>query len=353
MHPAFSLLLACALAVAGGGARPALGDEAEAAVKKYQDKADAALDKALAYLARHQLKDGSFESGMPQNSGVTGLSVMAFLSKGHTPGTGVYGDVINRGIDFVLDTQKPNGLLVGRTISHGPMYCHTICTLMLSEVSGMVDRDRQKRIDEALGKALKLVLAAQKAPKDNPAHRGGWRYQSDSRDSDISCSGWAVMSLRSARNNGAAVPKEAVDEALKFILSCRTPDGGFGYQGPVSPGLARTGTALLCLELCGRHGDAAAGAAGRWIIDHVPRQFGDAHFYYGMYYCSQGMFQLGGKFWETWAAAMYPMMLKQQQPDGSWPQGVGNEATAGPCYSTAMGVLALSVSCRQLPIYQR
>jgi hypothetical protein len=233
------------------------------------------------------------------------------------------------------------------------MYSHTIATLMLSEVSGMVSgRARQKALAAALAKALRLILSAQKVKK-RPEHQGGWRYQHSSLDSDISCSGWALMSLRSARNNGAAVPKESIAEALKFVMNCRTPDGGFGYQGPVAPGAARTGTALLCLELCGRHGDKAAVGAGEWLLKRRPRQFGGSHFYYGLYYCAQGMFQLGGKYWQQWAATMYPMMLKHQLKDGSWPQGMGNEATAGPCFATAMAVLAMSVSYRQLPIYQR
>jgi hypothetical protein len=65
------------------------------------------------------------------------------------------------------------------------------------------------------------------------------------------------------------------------------------------------------------------------------------------------MFQLGDQHWRLFAEHIYKMMLKFQSPDGSWPQGASNEAAAGPCYSTAMGVLALSVSYRQLPIYQR
>ena len=50
---------------------------------------------------------------------------------------------------------------------------------------------------------------------------------------------------------------------------------------------------------------------------------------------------------------MYEMMLKFQRKDGSWPQGSSGEAAPGPCYSTAMGVLAMAVTYRQLPIYQR
>jgi len=342
----------CAAACLALPGPTATADEASPTLRKYTQRLDSSLNRALAYLAKSQEANGSFKSGMPRNTAVTSLCVMAFLAKGYTPGTGPYGATINRGIDFVLAGQQPNGMLIGATASHGPMYSHTISTLMLSEVSGMLDPVRQARVDKALAKALRLILAAQKIRK-NRIHQGGWRYQHTSADSDISCTGWALMSLRSARNNGAAVPKEAIDKAVRFVMNCRCPDGGFGYSGPASPGLARTGTALLCLELCGRHGDKAALGAGEWILKHLPSRFGGGYFYYGLYYCAQGMFQLGEKYWERWAVTMYDMMLKYQRSDGSWPRGVSSEATAGTCYSTAMGVLAMSVSYRQLPIYQR
>lgn len=342
----------CAAACMLASTQVATADEASPTLMKYRQKLDSSLNRALAYLAKSQEANGSFKSGMPRNTAVTSLCIMAFLAKGYTPGTGPYGAAIDRGIDFVLAGQQPNGMLVGATASHGPMYSHTISTLMLSEISGMVDPVRQRKVDKALGKALKLTLAAQDVRK-NRIHQGGWRYQHTSADSDISCTGWALMSLRSSRNNGAAVPKESIDSAVQFVMNCRCPDGGFGYSGPASPGLARTGTALLCLELCGRHRDKAAIEAGEWILRNLPTRFGGGHFYYGMYYCAQGMFQLGDKYWERWAVTMYDMMLKYQRQDGSWPQGVSSEATAGTCFSTAMGVLAMSVSYRQLPIYQR
>ena len=216
----------------------------------------------------------------------------------------------------------------------------------------MVSPQRQKKIDKVLSRALKLILSAQKITKPT-IHRGGWRYQPVSRNSDISCTSWALMSLRSARNGGAPVPKEAVEMGVKYILGLRCKDGGFGYASPGGPSLARTGTALLCLELCGRHEHQATIDAGKWILKHMPKRFGGGHFYYGLYYSSQGMFQLGGKYWELWARYMYEMMLKFQKKDGSWPTAAGNAAKAGPCYSTAMSILAMSGSYRQLPIYQR
>ncbi len=354
-------LCLAALAAVGGSASRASADEAVAALAKYNKPIEEAVDKALAYLAKNQHAEGYWPSGIGKNTAITSLAVMAFLAKGYTPSTGPYGETVNKGIDFVLSSQKPNGLLAANA-SHGPFgYSHAISTLMLSEASGMVDPKRQEAIDKVLPHAVRLILTAQKVNK-HALHKGGWRYQATSSDADISCTGWALMALRSARNNGAPVPKEAIDEAVKFVVNCRQTNPpqdakqgvGFCYQpGSNQPGLARTGTAVLCLEMCGRHRSKEALQGGDYILAHPAKQYGADFFYYGLYYCSQGMFQLGERHWEQFAPQMYEMMLKFQQKDGSWPQGSSNESTAGTCYSTAMGVLAITVSYRQLPIYQR
>jgi len=218
----------------------------------------------------------------------------------------------------------------------------------------MVAAARQKRIDAALSKALRLILAAQKLPKARQ-FKGGWRYSHNSRDSDISCTGWQLMALRSARNGGAAVPNEAIDRAVQYITGLRTPDGGFGYASAKGPGLGRTGTALLCLELSGKHGQKITRDAGEWILRNIGAASGpggkriirDGHFFYATYYASQGMFQLGGRYWQQWAEVMYPTLLRTQRKNGSWAGRISES------YSTAMAVLAMAVSYRQLPIYQR
>jgi len=330
---------------------PAWADKPAESLAQYDQRVDAAVSKALAFLAKSQQADGVFPSQLGNNTAVTSLCVMAFLAKGHTPGCGPYGEVINKGIDVVLSGQHPNGMLVGKP-THGPMYSHAISTLMLSEVSGMVTAERQKKIDAVLPRALRVLLDAQRIAKPAPM-QGGWRYQPTSADSDISCSGWSLMALRSARNAGAAVPKEAIDAGVKFIMNCHTPDNGFAYQPGGGPGHARTATGLLCLELCGKHRDEAAIGAAEWILKHMPANYGGTFFYYWLYYASQGMFQLGGDYWVQFATAMYEIVLKCQQADGSWPAGSSHEAAPGVCYATAISVLAMSVTYRQLPIYQR
>src|SRR2546423_14986692 len=72
---------------------------------------DAAVGRALTWLANQQQADGSFrtlDSGQP---GVSSLCMMAFIAHGNVPGKGQYGTRLERATDFVLSCQKPNGLI--------------------------------------------------------------------------------------------------------------------------------------------------------------------------------------------------------------------------------------------------
>lgn len=340
------LVLLTALAAAGLARADIASDEDT----KFQKAFDAANDRALAYLANAQLPNGSWPSEMRDNTAIASLCVMAFLARGYTPNLPPYGHVINRGIDFVLNVQTQDGSLIG--YGGGQMYSHNISTLMLSEVSGMVDPERQKRIEEGLAKALKIILDAQRVQKSEN-HAGGWRYVQHSGDSDLSHSGWALMALRSARNNGAPVPREAIDDALKYIQRCAVPAGGFSYQPGGGASMACSGVGLLCLELGGRHREPVTTKAAQHILKNFKDKWNERFVYYTFYYVSQALFQYGGTEWETFAPQLYDTVLKLQRPDGSWMATRDHEPQAGPCYSTAMAVLALSVSYRQLPIYQR
>lgn len=343
------LLLPLEAPVAADPAEPQAAAVAEEdPVAAYRGKVEPAVDRGLEYLAKNQQADGSFANEYGKTTAVVSLSGMAFLAKGYTPGQGPYGEVLNRCVDYVLANQVPYQKMEGYFggVADGKMYSHNIATLFLCEISGMVDPVRQKKVDGALAKATRLILSAQQIQKGDP-NKGGWRYAPDSSDSDLSCSGWALMALRSAKLNGAPVPDQAIEDAVAYILKCRDPNsGGFGYTGP-SGAITLTGAALLCLELTGHHGDPVTVKAGDFILSQYQQLAAQSQAAYGVYYSAQGTFQLGGKYWQKYAKWMYECYLPKQQPDGSW-----NHAN-GPTYNTAMMVLAFTVPYRQLPIYQR
>ena len=340
----------------------ARADTESPALAKYRGRVGLAVKKALAFMATRQKPDGSFDDRGRMNATVA-LPGMAFLSVGHTPGRGPYGDVVNRCIDFILATPMGPGIAnrpttgrvegyLARGNPYGRMYSHAIATLFLCEVSGMVDPKRQKKIDALLPKALKLILTAQ-AVKKEARLAGGWRYSPHDSSSDLSISGWNLMALRSARLNGAPVPAEAIKKAIGYVNRCHnSATGGFDYQPGVNPSPTMSAVGLLCRELSGHHNDAINRRCGDYLLAQAE---GGALFThpnyraYTIYYASQAMFQLGGTHWERFAPLLYKHLLSWQGTDGSavWP------AHGGKVYTTSMYTLALTVTYRQLPIYQR
>lgn len=317
-----------------------------------EQQVDNAIVRALDYLARQQQPSGAWviDSIGEETSG-TALAVMAFLAAGHMPGEGPYGKQIERGIRWVVQHQEKNGMLVARR-SHGPMYSHGISTLMLAEVIGMVDEADAPGVRRALEQGVRLILEAQALSKDR-RHNGGWRYQADSRDSDLSVTGWQVMALRAAKDVGCDVPKESIDAAIEYVKQCSARDNrGFGYQPGNGQTPTLTGCGITCLEVCGDHQTPEAiGAAGYLLND--PLKYDSNYFYYGVYYTSIGMFKMGEPYAEKYRQHMIGLLLPIQEGEGSWTAVHGSERQHGRIYATSLAVLALAIEYRYLPIYQR
>jgi hypothetical protein len=316
---------------------------------------DRAVDRALQRLAALQHRDdGSWRANNGvENPAVTSLAVMAFLSAGHVPGEGRYGAAIEKGVRWVLRRQQPNGLI--STNNSQEMYHHGISTLMLAEVAGMTNGDLSTEVRERLGKAVAIILKAQRT---RGQEAGGWRYHvAPINGADISVTGWQVMALRAAKNLGCDVPVKHIDAAVEFIKRCQDqPSGGFMYMPNNGLRVSTTGTSILALEICGkeRHHTAEALRGGAYLIreQNLP-QLGQDWFFYSIYYGSQAAFQLGGNYWAVYRPRLHEVLLNNQKADGGW-QGKSRDALqGGENYSTAMAILALTVDYRYLPIYQR
>ncbi len=224
------LVAVCVLALLAADIRPALADpkidrSIEAAAKDLvTPETQQAIDAGLAFLAaRQDSRDGSFGTlaSSRRRVAVTALAGMAFLSSGSTPGRGKYGAQVQKAVDFLLSRFQPNGFIFdeGNT-GHGPMYDHGFATLFLAEVYGMT---RTPRVRNSLERAVQLIVNSQNK-------EGGWRYEPDSKDADLSVTICEVMALRAARNAGIFVPKETIDRCTDYVHKCQTPEGGFRYQ---------------------------------------------------------------------------------------------------------------------------
>lgn len=325
---------------------------------------DAAVRRAVNYLLDLQKKDGSiYDRGTP--TAMTALSVMALASVGVTPGDPTpEGAAMRRALDFVLreDRVEPDGYFGKKDGSR--MYGHGIVTLMLSEMLGMgADATQDRLIRARCEAAVRVILAAQRQRKP-AADRGGWRYNRDSSDSDLSVSVWQVMALRSAANDGLDVPPAAIGEAVAYLRrSYDSPVGrdgvpddrvsGFTYEpGRGNPTFAMTAAGLLAMQVCGQYEDPRVAGAAAWLAARPP-EWRDKWCSYGTYYYAQGMYQRGGEEATAAAAAVRMMLLEHQQSDGSWSARNGSESGHGKAYATGLAVLSLSVKYHYLPIYQR
>ena len=304
---------------------------------------------------------------------------MAFLSRGHVPDQGRYGEQLSRAIQFVLSTQKRRGyfslLPVTPPASHlSPAqtvtYNHAIAGFMLGEVYGMTSSERSKQIETALGKALVYHREVQSRQKEFTSDIGGWRYgfpESPTASSDMSVTGWALMFLRSARNAEFNVPKQYFDEGLDYVERCYESDVGqhekgvFRYRPLASAGtenpqltLANTSSAMLSLILGGRQDRPSVESAVRWFRSRdYPKPWQQPYFYLASYYSSQAMAQVGGDTWNQVFPQIARNLMGEQAADGSWSSAAGNEKKFGPCYSSSLAVLALTPAYQLLPIYQR
>lgn len=317
---------------------------------------DASINQALLWLNDEQTPSGAWNSGRTganrASTAATSLAVMAFLAAGHVPEEGPYGRTISRGVAWVISQQQQNGLLVGKYRSHGPMYSHGIATLMLAEVSGMVSGDQADRCEVALERAVKLIVDAQNHPKSRQ-HSGGWRYQPTSGDSDLSVTAWQLLALRAAKDIGCDIPSGNIDRAIAYIKRLRViRGGGFGYMAGHGATVTRSGCGIVALEVCGEHRTEETMAAARFILSR-PLNSQEHYFYYGAYYCTVGMYKVGGEEWQAARPILYDTVLNLQHPSGYWRPIQGSERDAGRVYTTSMAILALAIEYGYLPIYQR
>ncbi len=332
-------LTAIGAADAKGGEKPLLHDHATPVTRQ-------AIQNGLNWLAQRQRADGGFGSsqGFGRNVAVTAISGITLLSSGSTPGRGPFGKQVNLAVDFVVANAKPNGLIhVKEQESYGPMYGHGFATLFLAEVYGM---SRRADLREKLERAVRLIVQTQ-----NP--EGGWRYQPEPKEADISATVCQIMALRAARNAGLHVPKETVDRCIEYVKKCQNSDGGFRYQlvRRGESGFPRSAAGIVALHSAGLYGGPEVERGLRYLNQFQPRRPSaryEGHYFYGHYYAVQAMWRAGGELWDAWYLAIRDELIATQLPDGAWP-----DATVCAEYGTAMALIILQMPSNVLPIFQR
>jgi prenyltransferase beta subunit len=308
-------------------------------------KSRQAAETGLQWLADRQQESGAFGSvdEYAQNVGVTALCGLAFLSAGHVPDRGPYGETVSRCVEYILACAAPNGFIVETDVkTHGPMYGHGFATMFLAEVYGMSPREE---VRDVLKRAVDLIIATQN-------EEGGWRYYPVPDEADISVTVCEMMALRAARNAGIAVPKEVMDRSVEYVRGCQNPDGGFRYRlfDAAESRMPRSAAAVVGLYTSGIHDDPAIEQGLAYLMQHRPgRTVRDPeYFFYGQYYAVQAAWHAGGEDWENWFPLARDKLLEMQTDAGHWRDDwIGNE------YATAMAVIVLQIPFDYVPIFER
>jgi hypothetical protein len=322
----FYLAVALAVFVTRAPAQELFTDESAPA------EVDRMYVRGLQFLLRTQTAEGTWpDTPYGSEPAVVGLAVIAMLARGDDPNHGPYSQAIRRGLNHILKRTNPQTGYIGTS-----MYNHGFATLALAEAYGVVD---DARLGPALEKAVQLILTSQAR---NP--HGGWRYSPESNDADTTVSGAQMVALFAARNAGIQVPEEAIQRGLKYMLSCQTPEGGFGYTSGSGPNAARTAICALALVLAKEKNSKGFQRA----IEYLQKAPGESHYQqYYIYYASQTFFHTSSTAWQTFNRRNIKNLSATQTAGGNW------EGQFGTTFATSSSLLSLALNYRFLPIYER
>ena len=348
---------------------------------------ESAVLAALRWLARHQNADGSWSaegfnhkcvngkcSGSGErdyDTGVTSLSLLAFLGAGYTqlskdefvdpavPGLTLrFGDVVKRGVQWLMAQQDPEGCVGERGQKY--MYNHAVAALVLSEAYGMTV---SQPIREPAQRAITFIVNAQ-----NPGK--GWRYSHRSGDNDTSVTGWAVMALKSAEISGLEFPHSAYEGALSWLNEATERNGYYrvGYNqagtGKVFvPGKneqfsdhpSMSAVAVMSRIFIQKKRDPALGAVNHLMADLPAWKPGQVDFYY-WYYASLALFQYDGPkgaFWSKWNEPMKSALVPTQKPRASGCENGSWDPSADRWGFEGGRVYAAAINCLTLEVYYR
>jgi hypothetical protein len=199
----------------------------------------------------------------------------------------------------------------------------------------------------SLGHSLELaVRGAVTSQKKN--RYGGWRYGPDAKDADTSVSGAVMVGLLAARNAGIEVPDEAIDRGVAYFKSMTSPSGQVAYAGigGFDDSIPRISIGSLVYAIA-RRKDMPEFKSTLAALTSRLDESASGYVRYGQYYEAQALFQGDVEAWKKWNEQLIRELKAEQGEDGSFSGSFGQSV------DTAMGLLAMALNFRFLPIYER
>jgi hypothetical protein len=313
-----------------------------------------AVERGLAWLARHQATDGSWRfdlSGCRCDGGCrdpgtvasttasTGIALLPFLGAGHTHVDGAYRETVTRGIYYLMSRMQPTPR--GGDLGEGTMYGHGVATLALAEAFGMTH-------DEALMKYVRDAVRFIETSQD--LHGGGWRYL-PGQPGDTTVTAWQLTAVKSAGIAGIAISSPTIDGVVRFLDRVQVRRGeAYGYQAP-QPRPCTSAIGLLCRLYTAWPEEATIDRGLATLAKGGP----DPDAIYLNFYLSQALLQRDHPLWQRWNARNRDQLVARQaargHEAGSWFLADQDTAPGGRLAHTALAVLTLEVYYRLLPIY--
>jgi hypothetical protein len=331
-----------------------------------QDQYQPAIDKGLAWLAKQQGKDGSWDADGPFQTANTAFAGMAFLAEGTTTSDGKYKANLRRALAWFAkqkpDEAKYRGVLGDVNNPRGSgryMTQHGVAMSFLSKLYG----EEENPGDRAILKAL-LNDAVVFAVNGQSKH-GGWFYVAAFESNDATENAQTAVVLQGlldARDAGLPVPRDALKRAYAYVERCTTEAGGISYSGggvhqvgPPAGGGRPTITAMALAAFVARDGvldeprrrwfafcaespallpKTAAGERGdllphyyfRKVVYHVT----DA----GWAKAFPNKKRPDHLVWKNYRTALFDQLARDQDKDGSW----SKVWTLGPVYNTSLAL---------------
>jgi len=305
---------------------------------------EAVIRGGLKWLASKQNANGSWSSNEGYPVAMTGYVLIAYLSTGNLPDEGEYSLQVTRGLQYLLNGVSPDGIIGPRGGQY--MYGHGIATIALAELYGQT---KDQRIRPKLELAVKRILTAQN-------HQGGWRYNPDASDADISVTVLQVVALRAAKNAGLDIPQSTIDRAVAYVHSCYDGDrtGGFTYQPRNNqPGFARTAAAIYSLQVCGQYTDPQVKKGSDYLFKYGKRD--QQWFTYGHFYAGPAQYMIGGETWKKWYPEIRGKLMSTVRRQGDLVYWIPADRGQGvnEVYATAVYTMILALPYHYVPLYQR
>jgi hypothetical protein len=308
------------------------------------------IEAGLKWLARTQHKDGHWEHGSPnwrENVAATSFALLAFLADGNSEITGPWKENVRRAVEWLVAQQKENGAFGGTRL-----YTEGLAVLACVEAFAMGGTENTYI---AANKGINFIVKAQKP-------EGGWMYGPESGGGgDTSVNGMMFQPLMQGKAAYLDFDVQSLERGRKFTDLVTDEAGWVGYRGkgdgsndPTRVVLTAIGN-LIRIYAGVKLEDPAVQKGLKLVDAHRDRMKENM---YLVYYGTMLTFLAGGKFWDDWRGILLKHLKEKQiregEDAGSWAAEGGGHARgypewAGRVCTTAMAILSLECGYRYVP----